>query len=278
MEHWITDRPPTEADEDKDGEVCMLRFPDNRESSVGGVDALVSAAHVGPGVPWKHTYEWKPPAEPEPTPPPEPDFDSLVEHEPAVAPKTCKAFDDEFHPLREIPKSIQTGAAPFYVLLVSDDAAGKPGGNPIVWEHYMPEGTTLQSALQQQLRIGSQFGTSYVAECRIIPELTRDVHGDPDSFITERQVVTAQQVANTTVLEIKTGSVIDILELLNQPGTIQRAKQPRKFKSLTRTNNEDGTHTVDAIDEEGIAWWMIPDCTEWTPLTPLPAREVPADA
>jgi hypothetical protein len=60
MEDWILGRQPTKADEDKDGEVYMLRFPDGRDSSGGRRDALVSAAHVGPGVPWRHTHIWKP--------------------------------------------------------------------------------------------------------------------------------------------------------------------------------------------------------------------------
>ena len=62
MSDWITDPQPTTADEDKDGEVYMLRFPDGRDSSGGRKDALVSAAHVGPGVPWRHTHIWKPQA------------------------------------------------------------------------------------------------------------------------------------------------------------------------------------------------------------------------
>ena len=78
-----------------------------------------------------------------------------------------------FPPTKEIPEPIRAGACPFYVLVVSDDASGKPGGDPIVWEHQMPEGTTLQAALQQQQRVGGRYGTTYLAECRIIPELTR---------------------------------------------------------------------------------------------------------
>lgn len=54
---------------------------------------------------------------------------------------------------------------------------------------------------------------------------------------------------------------------------------PRKFASLTRTVTDFG-HVIDAIDEDGVAWWMItsPDGPEpeWHQLTPLPGREVPA--
>jgi hypothetical protein len=101
------------------------------------------------------------------------DLVELLSEAPAPAPNP-----EPTPPAVEIPLAIRTGAEPFYVLVVSDDASGKPGGNPIVWEHQMPEGTTLRSALQQQRRIGTKYGTSYVAECRIIPELTREVPAD----------------------------------------------------------------------------------------------------
>ena len=57
---------------------------------------------------------------------------------------------------------------------------------------------------------------------------------------------------------------------------------PRKFVALTRTVHEFG-HTLDAIDEDGVAWCMVlpalePLDAEWTQLTPLPAKEAPANA
>ena len=56
------------------------------------------------------------------------------------------------------------------------------------------------------------------------------------------------------------------------------APTPRKFASLTRTAHGFG-HTIDAIDDDGVAWWMVigpDDCsdTEWHQLLPLPGREV----
>ena len=62
----------------------------------------------------------------------------------------------------------------------------------------------------------------------------------------------------------------DLIELLPTP-------TPRKFASLTRTVTDFG-HIIDAIDDDGVAWWMItsPDGPEpeWHQLTPLPGREV----
>ena len=52
---------------------------------------------------------------------------------------------------------------------------------------------------------------------------------------------------------------------------------PRRFASLTRTVNPDGAHTLDAIDQDGRAWWLVlgwhgPRGT-WTELQSLPCRE-----
>jgi hypothetical protein len=51
-------------------------------------------------------------------------------------------------------------------------------------------------------------------------------------------------------------------------------QRPRRFVSLTRTVNPDGTHTLDAIDQFGRAWWLVVGNDEapasWTELQPLP--------
>jgi hypothetical protein len=52
---------------------------------------------------------------------------------------------------------------------------------------------------------------------------------------------------------------------------------PRKFASLSRTVTDFG-HTIDAIDEDGVAWCMTvaTDDSEpqWRQLLPLPGSEV----
>ena len=51
-------------------------------------------------------------------------------------------------------------------------------------------------------------------------------------------------------------------------------QRPRRFASLTRTVNPNGTHTLDAIDQFGRAWWLVVGNDEapehWTELQPLP--------
>lgn len=76
----------------------------------------------------------------------------------------------------EIPDSIRAGAEPFYVLVVSHDST-QGRGEPIIFETQIPAGSNLPAALRQQKNVGSRYGTTYVAECRIIPELTSGREG-----------------------------------------------------------------------------------------------------
>ena len=53
---------------------------------------------------------------------------------------------------------------------------------------------------------------------------------------------------------------------------------PRRFVHLSRTVwYHSNAQTLDAIDEDGRAWWLIvgtDGCPEeWTELPPLPSRE-----
>ncbi len=60
---WITDRPPTEADGDRDGDVLMRRAPGSH------VIRLIHWTFVGAGTDWQRTSFWQPPTEPAPTEP-----------------------------------------------------------------------------------------------------------------------------------------------------------------------------------------------------------------
>ena len=70
MTDWITDRPPTEADGDRDGDIDVQRCPESEQS------VSLHWSYVGPGVPWMHSDWWDDSAqpEPEPEPPAKPDF------------------------------------------------------------------------------------------------------------------------------------------------------------------------------------------------------------
>lgn len=170
MSDWITHRQPTKEDGDKDGEVVV------RHGGLACGATLELWRELLPGTQWRHSPIWQTPPQPEPAPGPEPeanapDPDPVSEPEPEAT--ALEPIDAEFFPPKEIPEPIRTGAAPFYVVVILDDMGGQPGGGPIVWEHQIPAGTTLQAALQQQQRLGSRYGTTYLAECRIIPETAR---------------------------------------------------------------------------------------------------------
>ena len=155
---WIYDRPPTHLDTGKHQTIWVWH--------AYGCAVSYAYSAIPSGRPWA------PGSLPAPTTAPE----AMPELLPPAAPKPvmCEAGHAELSPpTKEIPEPIRTGLCPFYVLVISDDAVGKPGGNPIMWEHQMPEGTTLQAALQQQQFVGGRYGTTYLAECRIIPETVR---------------------------------------------------------------------------------------------------------
>ncbi len=61
-QEWITDRLPTEADGDIDGEVRMMLRP-----NVSGAKYFAHWSCVGAGAFWQHTSCWEPPTEPIPT-------------------------------------------------------------------------------------------------------------------------------------------------------------------------------------------------------------------
>jgi len=59
---WITDRQPTEADADDDGDVKIPTRPNSEAYQ------YMHWNRVGPGMPWQHTRYWTPPSDPEPEP------------------------------------------------------------------------------------------------------------------------------------------------------------------------------------------------------------------
>jgi hypothetical protein len=55
---WITDRLPTQADADEEGNVRMRGLP-------GSSHPPINWTFVRPGMDWHHTIYWKPPTEPD---------------------------------------------------------------------------------------------------------------------------------------------------------------------------------------------------------------------
>ena len=51
----------------------------------------------------------------------------------------------------------------------------------------------------------------------------------------------------------------------------------RRFANITRNVGINYIHTIDAIDQDGRAWWLVLGDSNapetWTELQPLPSRE-----
>ena len=107
MKEWITDRPPTEADGDMDGDVRMIPAPH------AGPDAylLVHWSHVGNAAPWQHAENWQPPAQPAPA---EPDRIAALEERMAGR---IAALEQQVAELEERFAGLRTAVASAFELL-----------------------------------------------------------------------------------------------------------------------------------------------------------------
>lgn len=158
-------------------------------------------------------------------------------------------------PAPGLPEGIRTGVAPFYVLVVSDDAGGcADDGKAIAWETAIPNGSSLQAVLQRRANVGNRYGPTFVAECRILS----------DQEIATRAEPAAEPPAEP------------------EP-TPQTRKVPRGFLAFfdLPRNTQGGTgRTVVAIATDQTAWYRVPnlDGGRWAQVPPLPDREEPLDA
>ena len=73
----------------------------------------------------------------------------------------------------QIPPAILSGAEPFYVLVSGGDDSNDV--EPFVFETPIKAGSTVQAALDRRAKVGSSYGTTYVAQCRIVPSLNSEV-------------------------------------------------------------------------------------------------------
>lgn len=64
-----------------------------------------------------------------------------------------------------------------------------------------------------------------------------------------------------------------------QPAPAAPTTEPRRFVSISRTIVSDEDHILDAIADDGTAWFFHgARFSTWMQLRPLPDYEVPADA
>ena len=65
----------------------------------------------------------------------------------------------------------------------------------------------------------------------------------------------------------------DAADFLNSLAAAVEDGQRRRIISTTRTVMANGDHTIDAVADDGTAWWMIAGVTDgWTQLPALPDR------
>lgn len=57
-----------------------------------------------------------------------------------------------------------------------------------------------------------------------------------------------------------------------EPTPSTRTPLTRRIVSITRTIH-GATETIDAIADDGTAWWMVPGEVDWTQLPALPKQE-----
>lgn len=58
----------------------------------------------------------------------------------------------------------------------------------------------------------------------------------------------------------------------SEPTPSTPAPLTRRILSITRTVY-GAIHTIDAVADDGTAWWKVPGEVNWTQLPPLPERE-----
>ena len=186
---WITNRRPLPVDANENDVVKVQLWPESN------VYVYMHRANVGLGTPWSHCQFWR-----------FPDIcigqiwrcedgkERVVQRgdsnnwligeywytsdgEAPGAPRTLTSIrlaELISDPLPKpkpspIPPAIRSGAEAFYVLVADNDVSGREDWVPIAFETPIPVGSTFEAARNRQFSVGSKYGTTYVAECRIMP-------------------------------------------------------------------------------------------------------------
>ena len=80
--------------------------------------------------------------------------------------------------------------------------------------------------------------------------------------------------AGTPWLAFTSLSSVKFIAASTAEPTFEPLNQPRRFVSINRIVLGDGAYSIDAVADDGTAWWMVPGEFEWTEmLPPLPPRE-----
>lgn len=117
--------------------------------------------------------------------------------------------------------------------------------------------------------VGSGLSTTFTPMSHWITDrLPTEADGDPDGVL---------------IVSTEDGWAFDIWKYV-KPGTAWLSFRrpgiaPRRFVSVTRTVLQSGLHTIDAVADDGTAWWRVAGEKDgWNQLPPLPAPELTRDA
>lgn len=188
MTQWITDRRPLPVDANDHDFVRVQIKPESDGCT------YIHHANVGLGTPWRHCRVWRfPEIRPGQIWRCEDGKERAVKRsdsngswligdyfgeywytsdgEAHGAPASIRLAELISDPKpNQIPPAILSGAEPFYVLVSGGDDSDDVG--PFVFETAIEAGSTVQAALDRRAKVGSSYGTTYVAQCRIVPYLT----------------------------------------------------------------------------------------------------------
>ena len=189
MTEWITDRRPLPVDANDLDAVEVQPWPEST------VSVYMHHANVGLGTPWRHCHGWR-----------FPDIcigqvwrcadgkERVVKRGdsngswligdywyygsggealgtlPSVRLAELISQPSTKPEPSQIPPSILSGAEAFYVLVAGGDDTNDV--ESFVYETAIEADSTLQAALDRRAKAGSRYGTTYVAQCRIVPSLT----------------------------------------------------------------------------------------------------------
>ena len=248
---WITDRRPTEADGVSDGFVLASYHPDN------DAYCYMHWSYVGAGVPWRHCSDWQPPTDPEPAPtkPTNMTTNDWITDRPPTA-----ADGDSDGDVVALYHPDADGQG--FLLHWSHVGEASPWKRTSIWGL---RATPAPQPTKPALAVGQRWRRRD-GEIVTIDKIDRNhPWGSTHPFWADRNSYTPEGSACATG---ELGHPQDLIELLT----------PRKFKETPRRTVTDFGHVIDAIDEDGVAWWMTPAThdsePEWHQLTPLPGREV----
>jgi hypothetical protein len=257
---WITDRQPTRADADINAQILV------RHDGLDEGEKLQHWNSIPPKVHWRHTSFWRPPAEPAPEhpaaePAPDPGLSGWI-----TSRRPTEADGDERGDVR-VRDNPDRGIGVY--VHWSHISLGAPWKHSELWtppsepEPTAPEKPAVAVGQKWRRRDGE------------IVTIAKNDGSHQWTFMASDGNYYEPNGYFYSASQIDKRDLIELISEAPEP-TPEPATEPRPIKQLLRTRNPDGSHTLDAIDDGGVAWVLYPGTDRWEELIHLPARRVPA--